>query len=170
MAGNKNVANRIDAHVGSRVRTRRILKGLSQERLGEALGLTFQQVQKYERGANRIGASRLFDIAQVLDVPISYFFDDMPPDVRAIAAPPELAPGTVRMASLDTDIMLNRETVDLVHTYYGIYYGIPSAETRRRMLDLLRAVARHGPDINEGESGPDDIEETRSGRHFDEAF
>jgi transcriptional regulator with XRE-family HTH domain len=68
----------IDIHVGSRVRLRRTLLGMSQERLGDALGLTFQQVQKYERGVNRVGASRLFDISRVLDVPISYFFDDMP--------------------------------------------------------------------------------------------
>src|SRR5277367_5561364 len=68
----------IDIHVGSRIRLRRTLLGMSQERLGDALGLTFQQVQKYERGVNRVGASRLFDISRVLDVPISYFFDDMP--------------------------------------------------------------------------------------------
>src|SRR4028118_420756 len=68
----------IDVHVGGRVRLRRTLLGMSQERLGEALGLTFQQVQKYERGVNRIGASRLFDLSRVLDVPISFFFDDMP--------------------------------------------------------------------------------------------
>eukprot|EP01035_Chromulina_nebulosa_P063261 gene63261-86543_t len=68
----------IDVHVGSRIRLRRTLMGLSQERLGEALGLTFQQVQKYERGVNRVGASRLFDLSRVLDVPISFFFDDLP--------------------------------------------------------------------------------------------
>src|SRR5919107_1994508 len=68
----------IDAHVGGRVRLRRTLMGMSQEKLGDALGLTFQQVQKYERGVNRIGASRLFDLSRVLDVPIGFFFDDMP--------------------------------------------------------------------------------------------
>src|SRR3712207_3922396 len=73
----KNVANEIDAHVGSRLRLRRLLLGVSQERLGDALGLTFQQIQKYERGANRIGASRLYDLARAFDVPIGYFFDAM---------------------------------------------------------------------------------------------
>ena len=68
----------IDIYVGSRIRLRRTLLGMSQERLGDALGLTFQQVQKYERGVNRVGASRLFEISRVLEVPISYFFDDMP--------------------------------------------------------------------------------------------
>src|ERR1051325_5850247 len=73
--------NPIDVHVGSRVRLRRTLLGMSQEKLGEAIGLTFQQVQKYERGANRIGASRLFDLSRVLDVPVSYFFEEMSSDV-----------------------------------------------------------------------------------------
>ena len=68
------VADPVDVHVGSRVRLRRTLLGLSQERLGEAVGLTFQQIQKYERGANRIGASRMYDLAHVLDVPVSFFF------------------------------------------------------------------------------------------------
>jgi transcriptional regulator with XRE-family HTH domain len=68
--------NPIDAHVGSRVRLRRMLLGMSQEKLGERLGLTFQQVQKYEKGVNRIGASRLFDLAQILGVPVQFFYED----------------------------------------------------------------------------------------------
>src|SRR6266480_1858410 len=78
--------NPIDVQVGSRVRLRRNMLGLSQEKLGESIGLTFQQVQKYERGANRIGASRLPDLSQVLDVPVSFFFDDIDP-VKAAAIP-----------------------------------------------------------------------------------
>ncbi len=73
----------IDVHVGARLRVRRKLLGMSQTTLGEAIGLTFQQVQKYENGANRISASRLFDLLRVLDVPVEYFFDDMPPEVAA---------------------------------------------------------------------------------------
>src|SRR6186997_1732132 len=80
----KGFPNPVDVHVGTRVRLRRTLLGLSQEKLGEAIGLTFQQVQKYERGANRIGASRLWDLSRVLDCPVSFFFDDMDP-VRAPA-------------------------------------------------------------------------------------
>src|SRR5579883_3316499 len=72
--------NPIDVHVGSRVRLRRTLLGMSQEKLGDAIGLTFQQVQKYERGANRVGASRLFELSRVLDVPVSFFFDELDPD------------------------------------------------------------------------------------------
>ncbi|WP_348657957.1 helix-turn-helix transcriptional regulator [uncultured Thalassospira sp.] len=67
--------NPVDVHVGSRVRLRRTLLGMSQEKLGEAIGLTFQQIQKYERGANRVGASRLYDLSKALDVPVSFFFD-----------------------------------------------------------------------------------------------
>lgn len=81
--------NAIDAHVGSRVRERRAMLGWSQEKLGAALGLTFQQVQKYERGANRIGASRLFDLSRVLDVPVSFFYDgaeDVAADMPFLAA------------------------------------------------------------------------------------
>src|SRR6202007_573631 len=78
--------NPIDVHVGSRVRLRRNMLGLSQEKLGEAIGLTFQQVQKYERGANRIGASRILAVSRVLDVPVSFFYDDTDP-VRAPAIP-----------------------------------------------------------------------------------
>src|ERR1700761_1771953 len=73
----------IDVHVGTRIRLRRTLLGMSQERLGESLGLTFQQVQKYERGVHRVGASRPFDLSRVLDVPISFFFDDMPDSLSA---------------------------------------------------------------------------------------
>src|SRR3546814_20113266 len=69
--------NPVDVHVGSRVRLRRTLLGMSQEKLGEAIGLTFQQVQKYERGTNRIGASRLFDLSKVLDVPVGFFFEEL---------------------------------------------------------------------------------------------
>src|SRR6201987_4799157 len=79
----KGYPNPIDVHVGSRIRLRRTLLGLSQEKLGEAIGLTFQQVQKYERGANRVGSSRLFDLSRVLDVPIAYFFEDMEASVAA---------------------------------------------------------------------------------------
>ena len=77
-AGKESRPRPIDVHVGSRIRLRRTLLGMSQERLGEALGLTFQQVQKYESGVNRVSASRLFDLSRVLDVPIGFFFDDVP--------------------------------------------------------------------------------------------
>ena len=77
------VPNPVDVHVGGRVRQRRLLLGMSKTNLGDALGLTFQQVQKYERGANRIGSSRLFELSQILDVPVEFFFEDMPAAVAA---------------------------------------------------------------------------------------
>ncbi len=76
--------NPIDAHVGSRIRLRRTQLAMSQQKLGEAIGLTFQQVQRYEHGVVRIGASRLFDLARILDVPVSFFFDDMPAEVSSV--------------------------------------------------------------------------------------
>ncbi|MGH7050390.1 MAG: helix-turn-helix domain-containing protein [Acetobacteraceae bacterium] len=134
-------ASPIDAHVGSRIRLRRTLLGLSQERLGDALGLTFQQVQKYERGINRVGASRLFDLARVLDVPISFFFDDMPEPLASTA--PNLAAagfgGTAEsQQGYGSDSVMNRrETVELVRAYYRI----SDAAVRKRVFELIRALA-----------------------------
>src|SRR6195952_4825225 len=115
-------ASPIDAHVGSRIRLRRTLMGMSQERLGEALGLTFQQVQKYERGVNRVGASRLFDLSRVLDVPISFFFDDMPDSLAANfgGVPNRRAGSTELQDPFGDDTLSRRETLELVRAYYRI--------------------------------------------------
>jgi transcriptional regulator with XRE-family HTH domain len=129
----------IDIHVGSRIRLRRTLLGMSQERLGEALGLTFQQVQKYERGVNRVGASRLFDLSRVLDVPISFFFDDLPESlantygshIRGRAA------GFSEMQDGFTDDALNRrETLELVRAYYRI----TDPAVRKRVFELIKSM------------------------------
>jgi transcriptional regulator with XRE-family HTH domain len=125
--------NPIDIHVGSRIRLRRNMLGLSQEKLGEAIGLTFQQVQKYERGANRVGASRLHELSRVLDVPVSFFFDDMDP-VRAPAIPDGFAEAPAE--GFDSDPLRRRETVDLV----SAYYEIGDATLRRRFFDLAKAL------------------------------
>lgn len=133
-------ASPIDAHVGGRVRLRRTLLGMSQEKLGDALGLTFQQVQKYERGVNRIGASRLFDLARVLDVPIGFFFDDLPAEmggntvvrnrsaVFGFAETPE---------GIEDDTMNKRETLELVRAYYRI----TEPAVRKRVFDLIKSLA-----------------------------
>src|SRR5271163_504836 len=113
--------NPIDIHVGSRVRLRRNMLGLSQEKLGEAIGLTFQQVQKYERGANRIGASRLMELSGVLDVPVSFFFDETDP-VRAPAIPVGFE--ETPQEGFESDPMRKRETLELIGAYYEI--GNPS--------------------------------------------
>src|SRR5689334_19072685 len=124
-----------DIHVGSRVRLRRTLSGLSQEKLGEAIGLTFQQVQKYERGANRISASRLFALSQALDVPVSFFFDDMP----AVLAQGTLDdPENPRLADgASGDAMSKRETLELVRAYHRI----ADEPTRRALYNLVKATA-----------------------------
>jgi transcriptional regulator with XRE-family HTH domain len=105
--------------------------GLSQEKLGDALGLTFQQVQKYERGANRVGASRLLEIAQVLSVPITFFYDDVDP-VRAPAIPEGFAE-----ASTEGDPLQQTETVELI----AAYYEIADTKIRRRLFELAKALA-----------------------------
>jgi transcriptional regulator with XRE-family HTH domain len=132
----------IDVHVGARVRLRRTLLGMSQEKLGNAIGLTFQQVQKYERGANRIGASRLFDLSRVLDVPISFFFDDLPPDFDVHGFSPNQGFSEDRPDGYDSDPMAKRETLELVRAYYRI----PDKQLRRRLFDLAKALANTPPD------------------------
>lgn len=130
----------IDTHVGSRVRLRRTLLGLSQEKLGEALGLTFQQVQKYERGVNRIGASRLFDLSRVLDVPIGFFFDDMPgstPGANSMARPRMAGGFAEQQEGFEDDTLHKRETLELVRAYYRIN----EPAVRKRVFDLIKSLA-----------------------------
>jgi transcriptional regulator with XRE-family HTH domain len=126
--------NPTDVHVGSRVRLRRTLLGMSQEKLGEAIGLTFQQVQKYERGANRVGASRLYDLSRVLDVPVSFFFEEMAP----VAPATENEPASATPGRHESDPMMKRETLELVRAYYKI----PDQHVRRRLFDLAKALAK----------------------------
>ncbi len=126
----------IDVHVGSRIRLRRTLSGMSQERLGDQLGLTFQQVQKYERGVNRVGASRLFDLSRVLDVPISFFFDDMPDGVAGAASPGRRVPATDATDGFADDTMTRRETLELVRAYYRI----SDPNQRKKVADLIKAM------------------------------
>ncbi|HEY5597511.1 MAG TPA: helix-turn-helix transcriptional regulator, partial [Kiloniellales bacterium] len=112
--------NPVDIHVGGRVRLRRTLLGMSQEKLGEAIGLTFQQVQKYERGANRIGSSRLYDLSRVLDVPVSFFFEEMPAGVAANSPAQRRSGMAEEPAAYERDPMAKRETLELVRAYYKI--------------------------------------------------
>lgn len=134
-------ASPIDVHVGGRIRLRRTLLGMSQEKLGEALGLTFQQVQKYERGANRVGASRLFDLSRVLDVPISFFFDDMPEPLAGIHGTYHTTRATGGFSEAQegfgADEALNRrETLELVRAYYRI----TDPAVRKRVFDLIKSM------------------------------
>jgi len=111
---------------------------MSQERLGDSLGLTFQQVQKYERGVNRVGASRLFDLSRVLDVPISFFFDDMPDSLSATfgGSPSRRAGGSDSADPFGDDTLSRRETLELVRAYYRI----TDPSVRKRVFDLIKSM------------------------------
>ena len=123
----------VDVHVGSRVRMRRTLLGMSQEKLGKALGLTFQQVQKYERGANRIGSSRLFKLSRILDVPVGFFFDDMGDGSgKRPRGMSETSP-----AVYDPEQLTKRETLELVRAYYRIR----DPRIRKRTFELVKSIA-----------------------------
>ena len=128
--------NPIDTHVGARVRLRRMLLGISQEKLGEQLGLTFQQVQKYEKGVNRIGASRLYDLSRVLDVPVQFFYEEAP---QADGSPAPLLRGFAEVAAepLIGSFLNSREGVELNKAYARI----SDIKTRRAILDLVRMLA-----------------------------
>jgi transcriptional regulator with XRE-family HTH domain len=130
--------NPVDVHVGGRLRQRRTLMGMSQEKLAEAIGLTFQQVQKYERGANRIGASRLHQLARVLEVPVSYFFEEM---AHAGAPAGAEQPGFAEEPpAFEHDPMSRRETLELVRAYYRI----PDGKVRKRVFEMVKAIAASG--------------------------
>ncbi|MEP1444168.1 MAG: helix-turn-helix domain-containing protein [Hyphomicrobiales bacterium] len=132
MAGKKK-PNPIDIHVGSRVRLRRMMTNMSQEKLGEHLGITFQQIQKYEKGTNRIGASRLQSISNVLQVPVSFFFDGAPG--------PSGAPNSSGMEENSSSYM-----VEFLSSPEGLqlnkaFSRIPDAKVRRRIVELVRSLA-----------------------------
>jgi transcriptional regulator with XRE-family HTH domain len=123
--------NPVDLHVGTRIRLRRTLLGMSQQDLGKAVGLTFQQVQKYERGANRVAASRLYDLSRVLDVPLSFFFDDI-----KLVKGDGTSGSRDEAAARDSLDPVSRETLELVRAYYRI-----DPQIRHRLLELTKTIA-----------------------------
>jgi transcriptional regulator with XRE-family HTH domain len=129
----KKAPNPIDKHVGSRVRMRRMMLSMSQEKLGDALGLTFQQVQKYEKGTNRIGASRLQQISSILQVPISFFFEGAPdvPGIRPAAGKEAPSPSYV------SDFLATSDGLALTKAFMRIV----DAKLRRRIVDLVEQIA-----------------------------
>lgn len=126
-------ANPIDVHVGSRVRLRRMLLGMSQEKLGEHLGLTFQQIQKYEKGINRIGASRLFDLSRVLGVPVQFFYEELPAGGGAQASGLAERPAE----SYAVEFLGSREGLELNKAFARI----TDPRVRRSIVELVRAFA-----------------------------
>ena len=133
------VPRAVDMHVGARLRLRRTLLGISQEKLGESVGLTFQQIQKYERGANRVGASRIYEFSRVLDVPVSYFFDDMNDVTKATRGRRIDLKGLADddQAELGSDPLARRETLELVRAYYKI----EDPKIRKRLFELTKTLA-----------------------------
>ena len=131
--------NVIDVHVGKRIRLQRTLLCYSQEHLADGLSVTFQQVQKYERGSNRVSASRLWDISQLLEVDISYFFDDMS-SLTQSNSPRQITFSDARIETeiQNNDPMTRRETLELVQTYYSV----ESAQLRKRNAEIVRAIAQ----------------------------
>jgi len=138
------VADPVDVHVGSRVRLRRTLLGLSQEKLGDAVGLTFQQIQKYERGANRIGASRLYDLAHVLDVSVAFFFEEMSEEIKSRDDSPADNLGLNTLEEADKDPLTRRETLELVRAYYKI----GGSAVRKGVFELVKSLAKMAPQMN----------------------
>lgn len=141
----KDEVREIDRHVGSRLRYRRIMMDYSQTYLAERVGLSFQQFQKYEKGTNRISASKLHEFAKLLDVPVSFFFDDMPSDMKAAAqaTPPSITPDE------------NPFDEPEVQEFVKAYRAIPDAAVRRSIFLAVKAVARY----NTGETADDDDSE-----------
>jgi transcriptional regulator with XRE-family HTH domain len=130
----------VDIHVGARLRLRRNLIGMSQEQLGKATDLTFQQIQKYERGMNRMGASRLYQLARILGVDVSYFFDEMAvPVPRAGFSDARQSPsGDVLSAPrADDEILKRRETLEFIRAYYRIL----DPKKRRKVYELIKTMA-----------------------------
>jgi transcriptional regulator with XRE-family HTH domain len=127
--GPRRTPHPVDVHVGGRVRMRRTVLGMSQERLGDAIGLTFQQVQKYERGTNRIGASRLYELSVVLSVPVGFFYEDY-----AVHRPTGMSEAPASGYAAAT---LQRDALELM----GVFQRIADPEMRRRVLDLAKAIA-----------------------------
>ena len=138
--------NPVDIHVGGRVRFRRMLLGMSQEKLGERLGLTFQQVQKYEKGVNRIGASRLFDLSQVLQVPIQFFYEDAPGSLKQ--APGEHGAGFADRGgeSYIVEFLNTRDGLELNKAFVRIQ----DIKVRRAIVDLVRSLAGDDKELKLG--------------------
>lgn len=133
----KGRANSIDEHVGVQLRQRRALLGLSQEKLAEQVGITFQQIQKYENGANRVSASRLYEFSKVLDIPVTFFFESYSSNEnRAMAG---FADNDQAGFEGVADIMHRKETLELIR----VYYSIESPKLRKDLFKLLKSMAEN---------------------------
>ena len=157
----RKLPNPIDVHVGSRVRMRRMLVGMSQEKLGDSLGLTFQQVQKYEKGANRIGASRLFQISRVLGVPVSFFYEGLTGDGEGN----EVDQAEIDQSVFELDMLSSSEGIQL----NSAFFSIRDPKVRKKILELVKALGEAASleGALDGGSGDDHEEETEDGNGDD---
>ncbi len=131
-------ANAIDLHVGRRLRRRRRLLGMTQQQLASQIGIRFQQIQKYECGANRVTAARLWELAVALAVPVGYFYEGLE---NGLASAP-LRQAANDRDTMDPDVMSQRETLELIRAYYKL-----SERPRRRLLDLAKSLEQDGTDV-----------------------
>ena len=128
-------AHPVDVHVGRRLRLKRTIMGLSQESIGKAIGVTFQQIQKYERGINRMGASRLYDFARALHVPVSYFFEGYGDELSDHS--PLYGMAESESPAFEHAAISNRETMDIMRAYHKI----KNPQVRKRIVDLIKSMA-----------------------------
>jgi transcriptional regulator with XRE-family HTH domain len=143
----KGIADQIDKHVGQRLRVRRSLLGLSQEKLADAVGVTFQQIQKYERGTNRISASRLLAFSQALEIPVDYFYENMTSKTKGArklagfsdTGQEPLNAGKKNAALRSDDLMTRKETIEVVR----LYYALPDQETRKSIIQFMKKMIKN---------------------------
>lgn len=128
---NKHSSNPLDVHVGARLRFRRMSSKMSQEHLGKQVGITFQQIQKYENGSNRISASRLFEFSRILDVPVSYFYDDLPENLTLTAE-------KEKTSSPSINILQSKQSIEL----FQAFEIIKSRAVRQRIVDLVKELSK----------------------------
>jgi len=141
-----NTPNPVDIHVGKRIRLRRTILHITQQQMADMLGLTFQQVQKYEKGMNRVGASRLWDISRVLEVPMTFFFEDM--DATVVSQSPRMLNTIIPADSVredqedfDSDPMKKQETLELVRAYYRINNRLIAKQILNLIISLSKSTA-----------------------------
>lgn len=137
MTKKKGRANSIDENVGVQLRQRRALLGMSQERLAEQVGITFQQIQKYENGANRVSASRLYEFSQVLNIPVSFFFENTSVNDSKMAL--GFAEGEQADFEGPDDVMKRKETLELIR----VYYSIENPKLRKDLFKLVKSMAEN---------------------------
>lgn len=130
--------NPIDKFVGTRIRLRRTLLGYSQEKLADALGITFQQVQKYENATNRVSASKLYDISEVIGVPVSYFYEGLNVNENEASVSLEMVAETKKLGLETSKVMESKETLKLIR----YYYSIQNDALRQKAYDLIKAMSQ----------------------------